>query len=143
MHKYYYSGTQLLAEEWSNHLIIFLYDANGAPLGMKYRTTSYESSTFDTYRYELDLQGDVVGIYSEDGTKYATYRYDAWGNQIVTYYNGGATVWVPVQTGTKGAHPSGHWDVQSPRGGYINVFPGGGRVSGGESPYPHLPLLNK
>ena len=30
VHKYYYSGTQLLAEEWGNNLIIFLYDANGA-----------------------------------------------------------------------------------------------------------------
>ena len=31
VHKYYYSGTQLLAEEWGNNLIIFLYDANGLP----------------------------------------------------------------------------------------------------------------
>ena len=31
VHKYYYSGDQLLAEEWGNNLIIFLYDANGSP----------------------------------------------------------------------------------------------------------------
>ena len=95
VHKYYYSGDQLLAEEWGNNLIIFLYDANGAPVGMKYRTASYASGTFDTYWYERNLQGDIVAIFGDNGTKYATYRYDAWGNHTVTYYNGGATI-VPI-----------------------------------------------
>lgn len=48
-------------------------------------------------------------------------------------------IWVPVPTGSSGAHPSGHWDVQSPRGGYTNIFPGKPTPKGGKKPYPHLP----
>ena len=43
----------------------------------------------------MRTEGDIVAIYGDNGTKYATYRYDAWGNQIVTYYNGGASI-VPI-----------------------------------------------
>ena len=92
VHKYYYTGTQLLAEEWGEHLYIFLYDASGAPIGMKYRTTSYASGTYDTYWYERNLQGDVVAIYGDNGTKYANYYYNAWGSHTTEYYNGGHTV---------------------------------------------------
>ena len=92
VHKYYYSGNQLLAEEWGEHLIIFLYDANGLPVGMKYRTTSYASGTFDTFWYERNLQGDIVAIYGDNGKKYVSYYYDAWGNHTEEYFNSGATV---------------------------------------------------
>lgn len=47
--------------------------------------------------------------------------------------------WKPVPTGSGEAHPSGHWDVEGPKGGYINVFPGG-RTSGGQRPLPRLPM---
>ena len=35
-------------------------------------------------------------------------------------------VWVPTGLGGK-AHGGPHWDVQTPGGGYINVYPGGAR----------------
>ncbi|WP_373695638.1 polymorphic toxin type 37 domain-containing protein [Stenotrophomonas sp. C1657] len=35
-------------------------------------------------------------------------------------------VWVPSGQGG-GAHGGPHWDVQSPNGDYINVYPGGRR----------------
>jgi hypothetical protein len=35
-------------------------------------------------------------------------------------------VWVPTGQGPR-AHGGPHWDVQSPGGGYVNVYPGGYR----------------
>ena len=51
-----------MAEEWGNHLVLYLYDADGSPIGMQYRNTSYGEGQFDTYWYEKNLQGDVVMI---------------------------------------------------------------------------------
>jgi hypothetical protein len=48
-HTYYLNGTQIVAEEWSNKLLIYLYDESGSPIGMQYRTTSYAEGVFDTY----------------------------------------------------------------------------------------------
>ena len=33
-----------------------------------------------TYWFEKNLQGDIVAVYYQDGTKIASYTYDAWGN---------------------------------------------------------------
>ena len=38
------------------------------------------------------MQGDIVAIYNESGAKVASYVYDAWGNFITTYHNGGASL---------------------------------------------------
>lgn len=43
--------------------------------------------------------------------------------------------------GTRSAHGGGHWDVQSPRGGYRNVYPGGSKPRGGKPPYPYIPIF--
>ncbi|MBQ7389734.1 MAG: hypothetical protein IJW02_01355 [Clostridia bacterium] len=51
-------------------------------------------------------------------------------------------VWIPVPTGSKDAHGGGHWDVESPKGGYINVYPGG-QTRGGEAPYPNIPVSKR
>ena len=51
-----------MAEEWSNHLVLYLYDADGSPIGMQYRNTSYAEGTFDTYWFEKNLQGDAVDL---------------------------------------------------------------------------------
>ena len=44
---------------------------------------------WDTYIYEKNLQGDIVGVYNTSGTKLITYKYDAWGNMAVSYTNNG------------------------------------------------------
>ena len=80
-----------MAEEWGNHLVLYLYDADGSPIGMQYRNTSYAEGTFDTYWFEKNLQGDVVAVYNQAGTKLISYTYDAWGNSSVSYYNRGAS----------------------------------------------------
>ena len=89
-HSYYLNGSQIVAEQWSDKLIVYLYDATGAPMGMMYRTTAYAEEQWDVFWFEKNLQGDIVAVYNSEGTKVVTYTYsDAWGNHTVSYYNGG------------------------------------------------------
>jgi len=46
---------------------------------MQCRTTSDAVDTFKTYWYEKDMQGNVIGIYTDAGQKVVWYEYDAWG----------------------------------------------------------------
>ena len=59
----------------------FVYDESGKPFALKYSTNG---TSFQTYYYVLNLQGDVVKlIHYIPGFGYesvATYEYDAWGN---------------------------------------------------------------
>ena len=59
----------------------FIYDESGRPFALKYSTNG---TSFQTYYYVLNLQGDVVKlIHYIPGFEYesvATYEYDAWGN---------------------------------------------------------------
>ena len=59
----------------------FIYDESGKPFALKYSTNG---TSFQTYYYVLNLQGDVVElIHYIHGFEYesvATYEYDAWGN---------------------------------------------------------------
>ena len=59
----------------------FIYDESGKPFALKYSTNG---TSFQTYYYVLNLQGDVVElIHYIPGFEYesvATYEYDAWGN---------------------------------------------------------------
>ena len=80
-----------MAEQWEDKLLVYLYDASGSPIGMMYRTTSYELDEWDTFFFEKNLQGDIVAVYSSSGLKLVTYTYDAWGNQTVKYWNGGGS----------------------------------------------------
>jgi len=43
---------------------------------------------FDCYFFEKNLQGDIVAIYNEAGSKIGTYTYDAWGNCTVNPTSG-------------------------------------------------------
>ena len=91
-HTYHLNGSQIVAEEWGNKLIIYLYDASGSPIGMMYRTTSYAAHIFDVFWFEKNLQGDIVAVYNENGTKVVSYGYtNAWGIHNESYSNGGDT----------------------------------------------------
>ena len=61
----------------------FVYDESGKPFALKYSTNG---TSFETYYYVLNLQGDVVKlIHYIPGFEYesvATYEYDAWGNIV-------------------------------------------------------------
>ena len=79
--EYVLNGSQILAEKRGDTVIRYLYDENGLPIGMIFNGT--------TYLYEKNLQGDVIGIYTTDGTKVAWYYYDAWGKSIKSSYASG------------------------------------------------------
>ena len=91
VHTYHLAGSRIIAEEWGNNLIIYLYDADGSPIGMQYRKSTDAIGTFETYWFEKNLQGDIIAVYNEGGTKLVSYTYDAWGNVTTTYYNSGAS----------------------------------------------------
>ena len=85
---YYYQGSLLIAEETNSQILVYLYDTNGAPIGFKYRDSSYTSGTWDTYVYEKNIQGDIIGVYDAlTGIKHITYAYDAWGIFTSYYLN--------------------------------------------------------
>ena len=57
----------------------FVYDESGKPFALKYSTNG---TSFQTYYYVLNLQGDVVKLIQESGGVVARYTYDAWGNLL-------------------------------------------------------------
>ena len=62
----------------------FIYDESGRPFALNYSTDG--GSSFTTYYYILNLQGDVVKLISYipgfEYTEVASYEYDAWGNLL-------------------------------------------------------------
>ena len=56
----------------------FFYDESGRPFALNYSSNS--GTSFATYYYILNLQGDVVKLISAANTVVASYTYDAWGN---------------------------------------------------------------
>ena len=56
----------------------FIYDNHGLPFALNYSTNN--GSSFTTYYYVLNLQGDVVKLVDGGGTSVASYAYDAWGD---------------------------------------------------------------
>ena len=54
---------------------------------MRYRTSSMAEGVFYTFWFDKNLQGDVVSVYNETGTKVLSYTYDAWGNKTTTVHN--------------------------------------------------------
>ena len=89
-HRYTLNGTQVLSEEWTvgtvQHLMIFVYDAEGSPVGFRYRNSTYYSGIFDNYIYGKNIQGDIIYIFNIDGDKVAEFAYDAWGNPVEEQY---------------------------------------------------------
>ena len=82
VHTYLLDGSVILSEEYDGKLFLYMYDENGAPIGIKYREESYDKDVFDCYLFEKNFQGDITGIFNEAGTQVVWYEYDAWGNQV-------------------------------------------------------------
>ena len=50
---------------------------NGTPMAFAF----YQQGGTPTYYfYETNLQGDIIAIYDENGSKVVGFRYDAWGS---------------------------------------------------------------
>ena len=102
IHHYTLNGSQIVTETWTtksssgaetpNHFLVYLYDENGAPIGLQYRNKSDAKNVFYTYYFEKNLQGDIIAIYTENGTKIGSYTYDAWGNCTVSTESGTTTI---------------------------------------------------
>ena len=58
----------------------FVYDESGRPFALNHSTNG--GSSFTTYYYVLNLQGDVVKLVTASGSAVATYEYDAWGKVL-------------------------------------------------------------
>ena len=59
---------------------VYLYDETGI-IGVMY---NYNGNGSQAYYYRRNLQGDVIAIYDQTGSRKAEYAYDAWGNCKVT-----------------------------------------------------------
>lgn len=88
---YIYDGDLLVAEYTDTKIIIYIYDAYGSPVGFKYRASTYTQGVWDMYYYEKNLQGDIVAVYSSNGTKLVSYKYNAWGVTTKSYANNGSS----------------------------------------------------
>ena len=82
LHSYLLDGSVILSEEYDGKLFLYMYDENGAPIGIHYREDSYAKDVFDCYYFEKNFQGDITGIFRENGTQVVWYDYDAWGNRV-------------------------------------------------------------
>ena len=72
------------------HLLVFIYDATGSPVGFRYRnsnTNAFGAGDYKTYYYGKNLEGDVLYVFNSAGTKVAEYKYDAWGKCSAAYYS--------------------------------------------------------
>ncbi len=87
-HIYTLDGSRIVSETVGNVLLVYVYDESGAPIGLQYRTASYEAGKFDTYYFEKNIFGDIVAVYTDTGTKIGSYTYDAWGNCTVSLASG-------------------------------------------------------
>ena len=91
---YYLEGTRIVGEETNGNVTLYIYDSEGLPIGMQYHGASYGADVWDIYWYEKNIFGDVVAVYNEAGIKLVEYKYDAWGNASVGYWNNGYTTTV-------------------------------------------------
>ena len=95
-HEYLLNGSQIMGERWTiegvKYTLIYLYDENGSPMGLKYRTNAYAANEYDYFFFEKNLQGDIVAVYNASGTKIGGYIYDAWGVCTTSVTSGNTTL---------------------------------------------------
>ena len=74
-----------MGEETGNTKIVYLYDDTNSPIGMLYTTDSGKDAVWSAFWFEKNMQGDIVAVYNQAGTKLISYTYDAWGNFETSY----------------------------------------------------------
>ena len=74
---FYLDGEKIIAQkEEGGERIDFLYDEKGTPFAFEYQGKMYF--------YQTNLQGDIMGIVDSKGSQVVVYRYDAWGEVLVS-----------------------------------------------------------
>ena len=58
--------------------MIYVYDAEGSPVGFRYRNSTYIEGYFKNYIYGKNVLGDVLYVFNLNGDKVAEFTYDAW-----------------------------------------------------------------
>ena len=86
---YYLNGSQIVAEVTNSCVTLYVYDINGLPLGMQYHDADNPIDEWEIFWYEKNIQGDIIGVYDQAGTKLISYTYDAWGNFSENYLHSG------------------------------------------------------
>ena len=69
--EFVYVDGKLLGLQKGQDKLQFLYDETDTAYGFLHNGTPYY--------YDKNLQGDIIGIYDRNGSRVATYTYDAWG----------------------------------------------------------------
>jgi len=82
--QYYYVNGRLQALTVDIYTAFFLYDDTGRPYAV--RLTILPVGATSPYLvmayYKYNLQGDVIGLYSDTGVEFVTYTYDPWGKVL-------------------------------------------------------------
>ena len=79
---------KVMRQTWNGNVIDFIYDENNKPYEMRYKASG--SSSYTTYYYILNVQGDVMALMDSSGSIVAQYSYDPWGKVTVQNPNGTA-----------------------------------------------------
>ena len=75
--RFYLDGDKIIAQkEEGGERMDFLYDEKGTPFAFEYQGKMYF--------YQTNLQGDIIGIVDSKGSQVVVYRYDAWGEVLVS-----------------------------------------------------------
>ena len=78
--RYILSGTQVAKAVTGDDYVLYYYDENGVPISFRTRVNGVSTN----YYYVKNLQGDIVAITNNAGTKVVEYTYDAWGKVLTT-----------------------------------------------------------
>ena len=81
---YVLDGNNVIIENRNGNVIYYIRDNIGDVIGLKYLN--------QLYYYKKNYQGDVIGIYNNNGEEIATYEYDAWGNILNVLDNAGIEI---------------------------------------------------
>ena len=75
--RFYLDGDKIIAQkEEGGERMDFLYNEKGTPFAFEYQEKMYF--------YQTNLQGDIIGIVDSKGSQVVVYRYDAWGEVLVS-----------------------------------------------------------
>ena len=75
---YYRMNGTIYAQKTGDESLYFLYDENGTAYGFILKNETTEQ----TYYYEFNLQGDIIGVVDNTGSKVVEYSYGAWGELL-------------------------------------------------------------
>jgi RHS repeat-associated protein len=73
--------------------ILYLYDESGIVGAVQ----TYNTTT-ETFYFDRNIKGDVIGIYNASGTQIAKYSYDSWGNsKLATLSSNNFSAYNPIR----------------------------------------------